>query len=92
MNPIGKRKIFNLYLDENHKNNEKKFIEFCEDKKIKISFMPKVFFKKLNLGLDQGFVCEIENYQYNKIYPKLISIPHLLNTLKYLHLHLHSFP
>ena len=25
----GKRKIFNLYLDESHKNTEKKFIEFC---------------------------------------------------------------
>ena len=63
----GKRKIFNLYLDESHKNTEKKFIEFCEDKKIKVSFMPKVFFKKLNLGLDQGFVCEIENYQYKEL-------------------------
>ena len=63
----NKRKIYNVYLSEEHKVQEKKFIDYCNDKKIKITFQPKIFFKKLNLGLDQGFVCEIDNYQYKEL-------------------------
>ena len=63
----NKRKIYNVYLLEDHKVQEKKFIDYCNDKKIKVTFQPKIFFKKLNLGLDQGFVCEIDNYQYKEL-------------------------
>lgn len=62
-----KRKIYHFYLDESLAKVEKKFIEYCQDQNIKVELVTKNFLSKMNLQLHQGFVLEIDNYEYQNI-------------------------